>query len=119
MATPAENDYIISQGDSLPVMRVTLPRNNADELIDLTGCSVTFLGRPVGSSINPPPIVRLIDSYQVVGTGEDAAVVVSVKLTSDDTKKISVKSGETYQEMQGELEIVDTDDEVLTVPTDG
>lgn len=129
VATPAENDFVISQGDSLPVMRVVIPPNSAGELIDLTGCTVTFLGRINGTRTYPSPIIRPIESYQSeLATENDAAdfdsldvgddiVAVYVHLTTDDTKAIAVPVGANYVKMDGELEIISGDD-TLTVPND-
>jgi len=115
--TPGASDFVISQGDSLPIMRIPIPANSANELLDLAGCTVTFLGRKHGTNTYPPPIIRLIESYaQETEDGEDV-IAVYVHLTDDDTKAISVANGQTYTEMEGELEIVDGNGDVLTVPS--
>lgn len=113
MASPTINDFIISQGDSLPVMQITVPRNSVGELVDLTGCTVVFLGRKTGTN-SQPAIVQPIESFEVVND----EVVVFVHFTAAQTRSVLVPPGETYAEMQGELEITDADGEVLTVPTE-
>lgn len=119
MAEPTTGEFVISQGDSLPVMRIVVPANSDGQLIDLTGCTVTFLGRVAGTQTTPPPISRAIQSF-AQETEDDASVIaVYVALTTTDTKAVYVGSDDVYAEMEGELEVIDADGKVLTVPTLG
>lgn len=126
MATPADNDFIISQGDSLPLMRIPIPANSAGQLLDLADCHVTFLGRVKGKRDTPPPIIRPIDSYASethdFGDGAVPVIAVYVRFTTTDTKVPTGK--DDYVEMEGEVEIVDLVSEapivnVLTIPSLG
>lgn len=119
MATPADGEFVISQGDSLPIMRILIPANSAQQLIDLTGCTVTFLGRIAGTRNYPPPIVRRIDHFAQETVDGNLVVVVYVRFTTTDTKAVAVPTGETYAAMQGELEIVSATGDVLTIPSLG
>lgn len=119
MATPAPGEFVISQGDSLPVMRIVVPANSAGQLIDLTGCTVTFLGRPLSSRVLPPPVVRPIQSFAQETVDGAAAIAVYVALAPTDTRLLAIPTGESYVEMQGELEVVDAAGGVLTIPTLG
>ena len=125
MATPAEHDFVISQGDTLPVMRIPIPARDG-QLIDLTGCTVTFLGRVRGDRSVPPPVVRPVESHAVEqATAEDAAafdieegddiVAVYVKLETDDTKGVSTPRGQDFAEMSGELEVLTAEGDTLTI----
>lgn len=117
MPTPAAGEFVISQGDSLPVMRIPIPVNDAGQLIDLSGCTVTFLGRIAGTRTYPPPIIRAIASHAQETDAGEPVIAVYVHLTTADTKAVSVPSGEVYAQMEGELEVVDGSGDVLTVPT--
>ena len=119
MATPLDTDFIISQGDSLPDMRIAIPPNSDGQLIDLTDCTVTFLGRPVGARTTPPPIVRPIQSFASETEDGVGVVAVYVHFETTDTKAVSVGASQTYQEMEGELEIADANNDVLTIPSEG
>ena len=129
MAIPADTDFVITQKDTLPVMRIPIPANSAGQLLDLAGCTVTFLGRVKDTRTFPPPIVRPIESYaEETATATDAAVLgiteddpiiaVYVHLEATDTEGIAVPTTADFVEMEGELEIVDGDGEVLTIPND-
>jgi hypothetical protein len=101
-------------------MRIVVPKNANNQLIDLTGCTVTFLGRPVGTRTAPPPIVRPIENYAtetVSGVGD--VIAVYIHFTAADTKAVAVPSSSEYTQMEGELEVVDSDGEVLTIPSLG
>lgn len=119
MTEPASGEFVISQGDSLPVMRIVVPANSAGQLIDLTGCTVTFLGRPLGSRILPPPVVRPIQSFAQESVDGTEAICVYVALEPNDTRALAVPVNQSYVEMQGELEVVDAAGGVLTIPTLG
>lgn len=119
MVEPATGEFVISQGDSLPVMRIAIPANDDGQLIDLTGCTVTFLGRPAGSRTTPPPVIRPIQSFAQEADNGVPVVAVYVALTPTDTKAVTVAVTETYVEMEGELEVIDASLNVLTIPTLG
>jgi hypothetical protein len=110
VATPADTDYVISQGDSLPLMRIPIPPNSAGELIDLTGCTVTFLGRVKGDRSVPPPIIRPIERF----AREGDVVAVYVKHDPAQTKLVSTGKSD-YLEMEGELEVKDASNDKLTI----
>lgn len=120
MTTPTETDFIISQGDTLPVMRVVIPPNSAGQLVDLAGCDVVFHGRPVGVYTSPPQIIRPIQSFAVEVEDGVNVVAAYVKFAATDTATVEMTPGDPYRDMQGELEIVNpTTSDVLTVPTTG
>jgi hypothetical protein len=120
-------------------MRVCVPANSQGQLLDLDGCTVTFLGRPKGNRAVPPPIVREMESFQQetadaddvaalnayysrVGASQrvelgDALIAAYIHFEEADTKQVTVPGSQTYTEMEGELEIVDGDDETLTTPS--
>ncbi len=118
-STPAATDFVISQGDSLPLMRIPIAVNSQGQLVDLDGCTVTFLGRIYGTRTYPPPIIRPIESYAQETEDGDSVIAVYVHLTTTDTSGIKVPSNADYVQMQGELEIIDADGEVLTIPSIG
>ena len=113
---PTRLDFVISQGDTKPIMPIHMPPNAAGELIDLTNVkSITFLGRRANERTNPPPIRRAVESHAIEDIDGVNTVVCYVHFLASDTKAIPVPAGAMYVEMQGEVKIVDQDDEVYTV----
>lgn len=119
---PALGDFIISQGDSLPIMRIPIPANSAGQFPDPVANHVTFLGRIAGErKPGPPPFVVPMQSHAMethdFGAGPVQVRAIYVKLTSASTAAIPTGKAD-YVQMEGELEFRSKSNpsECLTIP---